>query len=82
MVRSTNRAFARTELLVLVCVVVSLATLIIPAIQSARTAAQLSECSNNLKQIGLGLHNYHDTNASLPAGWMSSHPAGSDALVS
>ncbi len=68
---SKKRGFTLIELLVVIAIIAILIALLLPAVQQAREAARRSTCKNNLKQLGLGLHNYHDIYGSFPPGGMS-----------
>ncbi len=63
-----HRGFTLIELLVVIAIIAILIALLLPAVQQAREAARRSSCRNNLKQIGVAMHNYHDTHGTLPIG--------------
>jgi prepilin-type N-terminal cleavage/methylation domain-containing protein/prepilin-type processing-associated H-X9-DG protein len=79
-IRSRCRAFTLIELLVVIAIIAVLIALLLPAVQAAREAARRAQCVNNMKQIGLALHNYHSSNDCFPPGGIIMSAAGSTAL--
>lgn len=72
--RVRARGFTLIELLVVIAIIAILIALLLPAVQQAREAARRSTCKNNVKQIGIALHNYHETFGLFPPGYVTTNP--------
>jgi prepilin-type N-terminal cleavage/methylation domain-containing protein len=79
--RTKTTGFTLVEVLVVIAIIAVLIALLLPAVQAARESARRTECKNHLKQLALACHNYHDSTAVFPCGWLAENQASWGMLL-